>query len=371
MPKVLFALRQDAASKPGGDTTKVAKYIDHLKASGFETDTTSDVRAIKYSRAQIVHLVNLDLPIENLRFAEAANHIGAKVVISSVYHPRRGKEQFYRLGQDRFYQGMNRLGSSYDRAATTRELLKLNRASKEGRLSLVRSVIRPAGNAALQRELVDRVDAVYPMTLAEANGIANELSCAAKKLRLIANGFSFATAQGTAAARNGILSVGRVEPRKNQVQLIEAIAGLGIPTTFVGALNHRHPSYVREFRKQLSKYPHLRHMDHTRQQDLIELYDNVRLHVSGSWMEVVSQADLEAASRGCAVVATLNSYADSYFESGYHQLDPGLITTDPARYATIVRAVYDAAESPKIVDGAQRTWGRVTAELTAAYSELL
>ena len=58
---------------------------------------------------------------------------------------------------------------------------------------------------------------------------------------------------GRGAAREFVLSVGRVEARKGQLTVARVLESLGVPGIFVGAANSRHQAYVAEFRRLVER----------------------------------------------------------------------------------------------------------------------
>jgi glycosyltransferase involved in cell wall biosynthesis len=164
-----------------------------------------------------------------------------------------------------------------------------------------------------------------------------------------------------APGRTGVLCVGRIEPRKNQLALIEALRGSGIPLTLVGQAGRFNAAYHRHCLRAADA--DVRFMAQQPPAQLRGLYHAARVHACVSWYETPGLASLEAAACGCALVVTPGGCTREYFgdEAVYAQ---------PNDLGTIRRAVEDAlarGPSPTLGQRVAReyTWD-VTAEQTLA-----
>ncbi len=110
-----------------------------------------------------------------------------------------------------------------------------------------------------------------------------------------------------------VLSVGRIEPRKNTLGLIEAARRLGLPVVQIGDPAPGHRDYARECRRVgeglVSWLGHLEHDDPL----LASAYAAARVFALPSWFETPGLAALEAALAGCAVAITPFGSTREYF----------------------------------------------------------
>ena len=106
-----------------------------------------------------------------------------------------------------------------------------------------------------------------------------------------------------------ILCVGRLSPIKNQLSLIRATKGLGIPIVLIGPVNNREYAVkcADESEGCVKYIPPLSHME------LASAYRAARVHVQPSWFETAGLASLEAAASGTPVVITCRGAAGEYF----------------------------------------------------------
>lgn len=165
-----------------------------------------------------------------------------------------------------------------------------------------------------------------------------------------------------------VLSVGFIEPRKNQLGLIRALKGLGIKMVFVGkALNikyfHRCQSEAGEKAMFLGEIPHGSEL-------LPSAYAAARVFCLPSFAEVLSIAALEAAVAGTRLVLSTTWRPQEQFGSF-------AIYVNPHSISEIRQAVLQAWETPHDANE-QRcyflkhySWDRVAELLITGYQEAL
>jgi glycosyltransferase involved in cell wall biosynthesis len=166
--------------------------------------------------------------------------------------------------------------------------------------------------------------------------------------------------------RDGVLYVGRLEPHKNQLGLIQALRGTGIPLTIVGGPHPHHPAYAEAVHAEAGATVTL--LGQTPQESLKDVYARARVHAMPSGFETTGLASLEAAVSGCNVVTTNVGYAREYLGDLAWYCAPH----DPA---SIRSAVIEALAAPpqhalreRVLD--QYTWDQTAAATAAAYREL-
>ncbi len=359
MPHVVYALRSDAIRKPGGDSTKVARYRSHLEKLGWSTHVVTSVEELCRAGGDVVHLLNLDLPLENYRYAQVARSRGIPVALSTIRHPFAGVEAMYQHGRDSFYMRTRRLGLSADRAVAIREQLKL--ASKRDSAA----ISKPLGFNRSQKRLVDSVDALLPMAEGESRAISQQFAEKHHLIETVRNGHSFEPRSAPKDATWDVVSVGRIEPRKNSLALAQAALAAGLSVLFVGAVNTKHKDYSARFSNIVSSNSSLHHVGQVTHLELPELIQSARVYVNPAWFEVVSQADVEAASLGLPVVSTQYGYIEDSL-GDVTRIDPTDLVLAPAR--TLERAIA-AASTPTMAP--PRAWGLAAAELDSVYRRLL
>ena len=167
--------------------------------------------------------------------------------------------------------------------------------------------------------------------------------------------------------REGVLYVGRLEPHKNQLGLIQALRGTRIRLTIVGGQHPHHAAYAAAVRAQAGGA--VRVVGQTPHDELKDFYARARVHAVPSGFETTGLVSLEAAIAGCNVVTTEVGYAREYFGDMAWYCAP----RDPDSIRSAVLAALAAPPRDtlrrRILD--RYTWDHAAAATAAAYRELV
>ena len=171
-----------------------------------------------------------------------------------------------------------------------------------------------------RRELLHLADAVLPNSTAEAKQLARLFGVSRERLHVVPNGVlpEFGTAtpelfQERWGSDPFVLSVGRIEPRKNTLGLVRATRRLGLPLIVIGEPAPGYRGYAHECCRAGEGFvTWLGHLDH-HDPVLASAYAAARVFALPSWFETPSLAALEAALAGCSVVITPYGSTKDYF----------------------------------------------------------
>ena len=178
----------------------------------------------------------------------------------------------------------------------------------------------------------------------------------------------FTAGFGDSRPAGTVLCVGRVEPHKNQLGIIEALRDEpGVHLTVVGPPHPHHERYYEQCRRAATDgVTLLPGVDHA---DLPALYARHHTHVLASWYETTGLVSLEAAASGCTIVTTDRGHAREYFGDEARYCDPD----EPESIRSAVRAALGGAPSRVLRERIEEryTWPE-TARLTLqAYQRVL
>lgn len=360
--RVVFALRADAFTKPGGDSKKVDRYRQGLADLGWDSEVVTSARDLAKTTSDLVHLMNLDTPRENLHYARVAHQSGRPFVISSIRHPFEGMKSMYAVGDDKFYKQLRRLGVSAEVGIGFREQVKLLKQRN------LRAAIIPGRYRVLQGALVKEAAGVFPMAAGELEDLARDYG-SQMSAWIVRNGFSFSPVkiEHAVAKEYDIISVGRIEPRKNSLALAKAASNSGLRTAFVGALNENHRGYAEEFARIVAESENLTYLGSKHHHEIIAVLQRSSTYINPAWFEVVSQADVEAACMGLRIASTQHSYLEDALGSSVKRFDPRDLLLPDA--ADRLRDIYDSATVASGV--ANREWKECSVELDSAYREIV
>ncbi|MBS1567525.1 MAG: glycosyltransferase family 4 protein [Bacteroidetes bacterium] len=225
------------------------------------------------------------------------------------------------------------------------------------------------GHARSLRYVVAHSAMLLPNSQSEYNRLAAQYGID-HAFRVIPNGIDATLfkrpGHGTQREEDLVLCVGRIEGRKNQLNLIRGLQGSRFRLYIIGSPSANQRDYYDECRKY--EGPQVRFINALSQEELIRYYATARVHVLPSWFETTGLSTLEAAAMGCNIVITDKGDTREYFESYAWYCDP-------ASPASILDAVEQAATSPvpealteKIYT--QYTWEAVARKTQDAYLEI-
>lgn len=286
---VLFHAPSHVFQAPGGGENQLVQTGRHLEERGMTvrlfsqwTDRIADARRL--------HLFGMSR--EGLELARVARAAGVPVVLSPIcwFEPR----------------AITALAASPARRAF--DLAKWGLKVIAPRLPNWR------------RTLLSAADAVLPNSEAEARQLVRLFGLDPGAIHVVPNGVRPEFALASAASfrsRYGsgdfVLYVGRVEPRKNVLGLIEGLRTTGLPLVVIGEPPPGHEGYARRCRvagRGLVRWlGRLEHDDGL----LGSAYAAARVLALPSWFETPGLAALEAALAGCAVVLTPFGCTREYF----------------------------------------------------------
>jgi len=371
--KVLMQIRKDAFAKFGGDTFQMLKYQEHLRRLSVKVEISRELRP-SLDGADIVHLFNLDRPLETYVQLRNARVRGRPSVLSSIHRPmahvrawegrRDGIEGFVR----RFFPSRETFETAKDFVRAVRGRAYLGAWWMEMRTGLLRQ----------QREIVAGVDAVCLLADGERAAIEEDTGATPARCRVIPNGcetdasssaLSDETLARLGGVRDFVLAAGRIESGKNPLGVVEALKDVPLPVVFAGGVNRWHRAYAKRFISAVEAAPNMRYIGRVPSGEMPALYALAKVHVLASWFEAAPLVDLEAARRGCNVVTTLRSYAPSYAADFARFCDP----SDPADIREAVLAAYESPRNSSVPRRIRErfSWEKAAESLRELYREVL
>lgn len=333
MTIVEAVVRDDAASNGGGDVTQTRAYLDLLGSHGFEVrETTVSTFARTGGAGDVALVFNTARPMEwTQSIRQARRDVG--IVGVPIHHPEPWFDEFERRGR----HGWNRL-LGLIRPHTRRAAVKA--AVRRPSARTIAASIRPSLLTEEMQGCADRVDSWIFIADGERRHLEEELgrplSAPAFTVR---NGVaSLPSSQSPDAEGFDVLIVGRIEERKNVLHAVEALGAAGLSVGVIGGPDGSCPVYVRRFASAVATLPTVQHLGPIPHADVLGLMANSLVYVSTSWFEVVSLAELEAASMGMSIVGTERAFSGEYV--------PDRRAVHPEDGAALVDAVRACMDGP-------------------------
>lgn len=227
----------------------------------------------------------------------------------------------------------------------------------------------------LRRELLMRSDMLFPNSEMEKKHIARYFAVPEEKMRVVYNGVdkNFAAADASLwRARYGgepfVLSVGRIEPRKNQLNLIRAMKNMGLKLVLIGDPVTGYGSYDTSCRAAGAGFaefiPALPHGDPL----LKSAYAACSLFVLQGWFETPGLAALEAALAGALIVVTQGGSTREYFGSLANYLDPASVSSIQKSIRTALARTNDGRLKEHV--SSRFTWDKIAQSYAELYREV-
>ena len=167
-----------------------------------------------------------------------------------------------------------------------------------------------------------------------------------------------------------VCQVARIEQKKNQLAVIEALFDDPVPLVFVGKDSPYYaPDYPDRCREIAAQRGHVKFLGWLPENELPLLYAASAAHVLPSWMELPGLTSLEAGASGTRVISTQVS-------AMHELLGDRVWTCDPYDLDSIRAAILAALASPRSTDLREYlllnySWPTVAAANLALYEEVL
>jgi len=364
-------MRVDALDKPGGDVVLMRSYIQHCAAASTRQGKSFEgvlLTALDpdLSSFDVVHLTNLDRPVDLHRQFRAARQAGKRLVLTPLHHSYEDIGRYEHLGRGGAI-GLVSGALGFNRLEALRTVVKSRKYPELSRalLEALRKGIR-----ATQIEVLQGVDAVLVAGDKELADIEREL-CPLPRERVVwmRNGFEAPTVPALPGHERDIdiAVIARIEARKNQISILRALESLGLGAVFVGGDNPNHKAYCRRFKKMVAG-SRSKLVGGVAVEELGPLLARTRVHVAASWFEVSSLLDIQAYVLGCRVVASECGGTKELLGNDAYYVDPG-------SWQSIAQQISAALQSSRrgtvnsldLSCGALKTWEQIGERMIAIY----
>lgn len=342
--KIAFYVYPTAFQSPGGGEVQLLKTKEHLEKLGAQIklfDTWND----KLKDFDILHVfgsVKDCLPV-----MLAAKNAGIKVVLSTIC--------WYSLKS-----AWGTYGSLSSRVlAVTRHLAKC---------------FTPFFPSERKR-MIQISDALLPNSQTEADQLARFFQASPAKIRIVPNGVenTFAEAGPNLfiekyGLKDFILCVGRIEPRKNQLNMIRALKGISQPLVFIGQYVPHYKAYYDLCRKEAGPNIHFLEVFPHGSPLLASAYAACNTFLLASWLETPGLAALEAALAGAKIVITEEGATREYFQDFAAYAAPDNLNDIRAK----ALAAFEQKKTPDLKNHILNTylWKNVAQKTAQVYQEV-
>lgn len=338
--RVLWCVRRNLTDNPGGDTTQILNTAAAVRAAGVDVEM-SDAVAPSFDGFDVVHLFHLDRLWEIHHHARRLVAAKKPYVLSTIWWPAT---EFDAAAREGVQGALARMFGSENYASFRVIQRALLHAAQAKSLRFIHPRIMRFHAAA--RFVLQQAAAILPNGVAEQREVERAFGVE-RPCVVVPNAADASLFEPPAdeANRAGVLCVGRIEPRKNQLNLIRALRDTDIPLTLVGPVGRFNRRYAQRCRELAT--PNIEFLDARPPEELRTLYQQAQVHACVSYYETPGLASMEAALCGCELVVTPGGCTREYFDGHAEFADP----RDPA---TIRTAIEHAMQTDKAAALAQR-----------------
>lgn len=288
--KILFTTRSSLFSQPGGDTQQVNHTAEVLRALGHTVDVVLRGESVKKLNSyDLVHFFNLGRPAD---VVDLLPQLSQPLVVSSIWvdysefdHQRSGT-----IGKIKNIFG-------YDAVEYAKSLARgINGSDKLPGWQYLKH-----GHYESMRLVANRANLIITSSTSEKQRIEKNLTDRAQ-IKVISLGLAdaFRKAPPQKQSRAGVISVGRIEGLKNQLNLIHAAHSANWPLRIVGKPTVNQKEYYQKCLTAAT--PNVTFSGWLDGEHLLEAYRQAKVMVLPSYFETFGLVALEALSQGCNLV---------------------------------------------------------------------
>jgi glycosyltransferase involved in cell wall biosynthesis len=365
--KIIFFTRSNLYTFGGGDKMQILKTKEGLEKLGHEvTIATNFVGDL--SPYDVVHLFNMQIsPPSLVAYTLQAQKYGKPIALSTIYwNPSEWFSHRPRIATKKRRKSLTEIYSFMVGGLSVWKFVSLfvtNSLVRKWFITLLATRSQDAAAAPLKRWMMANVDIILPNGEKEREQVEADFG-KAKRALFVPNGVDDDFKDVSAAeftkkygVKDFVLTAGRIESRKNTLELAEAVTELGLPFVVIGN-DQAEPEYAEAVKQAAPDALFIPEIDY---QDLGSAYKAAKVHAMISWFETPGLSSLEAGMAGCNIVSTELGTTTEYFDDYAWYCTP----KKPESIKAALEAAYKAPKSDKLRHHLLKnfTWD-VTAKVT-------
>lgn len=358
--KVAVIVRPTLYTSPGGDTVQIVETVRHLEALGVSVTVIFSHETFDANGYDLLHFFNIIRPDDILpHLRRDMPFVVSTIFVDYAEYEKRSRTGalgwlFRRLssGQIEYAKALGRWLKNGDTVKSRRYLWR--------------------GHRAAVRHIVARTACLLPNSHSEYRRLAAYVgheALYAKVVNAIDPQLFGAHATPHSDYADHALCVGRIEGRKNQLNLIEACLGLPIQLTIIGKPSPNHLAYYAACRALAAGHDNIHFIEHIEHTELVRIYRAARVHVLPSWFETTGLSSLEAAAMGCNLVVTRKGDTEEYFEDLAYYCEPDDVASIREAILRAYHQPFDEKLRERILN--DYVWSKAAAQTLAAYERVL
>lgn len=354
MIRVLMIVRSTFYTDKGGDSVQVLQTAAGLRKKGVFADIKLTGEQLAYDQYDLLHFFNITRPADILCHVHRS---GKPFVVSTIHLDYSEYDKYHRKGLTGAV--LNLFG------ADGIEYIKTISRWVMGKDKLVTISYAWKGQRVCINEVLNKASLLLPNSESEFRRLKERYTFKTGHL-VVPNGIDpalFVNNRTRPRDARLVLCVGRIEGRKNQLNLVHALRNTKYKLIIIGAAAPNQHAYYRACRELAT--PNIQFIEFLSQEELVKYYQEAAIHILPSWFETTGLSSLEAAAMGSNIVVTDKGDTREYFGDD-------AVYCDPASTESIYQAVEKAATLPhnetlgkKIYE--HYTWEQATIRTIEAY----
>jgi len=351
--KVAFITRLNLYKIAGGDTVQIEQTAKQLTNLGIEVDILRSIDVIPYEKYDILHFFGIPRPGDMLHHSKIAR---MPFVVSTIHCTYGDYYKHNRKGVGAIFANLSSDSMEYFKTIARWLVGKDHRPSLNYFLTGQRKTII---------NVLETADFILPNSQSEADRL-KELYTRNVKSIVVTNGINpekFPYDPNIPKDPNLVICVGRIENRKNQLNLIKALNNTKYKLVLIGAPSANQNEYYQMCRAAAG--PNVTFLDRIPHDDLVRYYQLAKTHVLASWFETTGLSSLEAAIMRCNIVITEKGDTREYFGDDAFYCEPENPDSIRAAVEKAGEALFNEALAEEILTS--HTWKRAAEQTLEAY----
>ncbi len=351
MIRVAFISRATLFSSAGGDTVQMTKTAEWLRKQDVEVDVLLCNEVIDYSKYHLLHFFNIIRPADIL------------------IHIRRAKSKPFVVSPIYVDYGQVSSALSVFSKAQAEYIKTIARYLKNGeKIASKEYLFR--GHTASIKYILHEAAMLLPNSESEYHRLSRDMGLSIR-YHVIPNGIDASIAlknyPESEKYKDAILCMGRIEPRKNQLNLIRALNNTNYQLYIHGKPSPNHQKYYAQCKAEAAPNVYIEHW--LEEDELYTAYSNAKVHVLASYFETTGLSSLEAAVMGCNIVVTDKGDTRDYFQDRAWYCEPANVASIKKAIDEASMAIYNEDFKNYIL--ANYTWEKAAAETLKVYQQVL
>ena len=356
--KILFISRATLYKDKGGDTVQVLNTAKFLEKLGIEVDIRLCNETIDYTSFDLIHFFNIIRPADILLHIKKSRK---PFVVSTIFVDYSEYEKKERKG----LAGLIFRTFSPD----TIEYVKAIARSLISQEKIISPEYLWLGHRKAVQKIIREASLLLPNSKNEYHRLVGHFKVESS-YRVIPNAIDpelFVVTTTNDRNERLVLCVGRIEGRKNQLNLIRALNNTPYELILIGAASPNQANYYEECKKLAGA--NVKFIPALEQQQLLAYYSRAKVHALPSWFETTGLSSLEAGAMGCNIVISDKGDTRDYFENNAFYCDPA----SPASILGTIKAAAASNIKGKLRERILKkyTWSETAKKTLEAYHEVL